>query len=110
MQLRIELTEDETAKLHALGGGSWVRLQLAQAQLPATGLRGAYALTEIERQRLLADLPILGRSITAQKYRVKPSVVDALRVKAQRAKRVAPHGPSYYTGEAFFANRHSPVD
>jgi len=74
----VDLTEDELAKLHALGGGSWIRLQV-QAAPPPTSTRGLFGLSQQERQQLLADLPMLGRAATAKKYRVKPTAVDVLR-------------------------------
>lgn len=75
----VTLTDDEAAKLHALGGMSWVRLQVMRAETPTTGLRSSYGLTAAERAQLLADLPRLGRVATAAKYRVKLSTVDVLR-------------------------------
>lgn len=78
MQLYLDLTEAEAAKLHALGGATWVRLQVQSAPEP-TGIRGLYGLTADERRRLLEDLPRLGRAATAYKYRVKPTAVDILR-------------------------------
>lgn len=78
----VTLTDDEAAKLHALGGKSWVRLQLLNAAVPTTGLRSMYGLTTAERSQLLDDLPRLGRLATARKYRVKPTTVDILRRKA----------------------------
>lgn len=78
MHLYIDITEDEAAKLHALGGGSWIRLQVQAAPAP-TGLRGLYGLSAAERQRLIDDLPRLGRAATAEKYRVKPTAIDVLR-------------------------------
>lgn len=74
----LDLTPDELAKLHALGGATWIRLQVQTAAEP-TGIRGLYGLTPDERQALLADLPRLGRAATAYKYRVKPAAVDTLR-------------------------------
>lgn len=82
----IVLTDEEAAKLHALGGPSWVRLQLQQAAPPAEGLRSAYCLTASERVQMLAELPVLGRLATAAKYRIKPVAVDNLR-------RLAAHSP-----------------
>lgn len=78
----VTLTDDEAAKLHALGGKSWVRLQLLNAAAPTTGLRSMYGLSAAERAALLDDLPRLGRLATARKYRVKPTTVDILRRKA----------------------------
>lgn len=74
----VDLSPDELAKLHALGGGSWIRLQVQCAAQP-TGTRGLYGLTAWERQQLLGDLPRLGRAATARKYRVKPTAIDVLR-------------------------------
>lgn len=75
----VELSADEAAKLHALGGPNWVRLQLQHTEFPTEGLRGLYGLTPQERQQLLVDLPVLGRKATAEKYRVKPFTVDHMR-------------------------------
>jgi hypothetical protein len=79
----VELTPDEVAKLHTLGGPSWVRLQLRDAAAPSNSVRRLYELTPAERRQMLADLPALGRSATAQKYRVKPTVIDGLRIRAE---------------------------
>lgn len=77
----LDLTCAEMAKLHALGGATWIRLQVQAAEQPS-GIRGLYGLTPDERQALLDDLPRLGRVATAYKYRVKPASVDALRRSA----------------------------
>jgi hypothetical protein len=76
--LYVDLTDDERAKLHALGGPAWIRLQVQAAPQPA-GMRGLFGLSPAERAQLLADLPMLGRKATARKYRVKPSTVDVAR-------------------------------
>lgn len=81
----IALSKDEAAKLHALGGAPWVRLQLQRAEMPTEGLRGLYGLTDAERQQLLADLPVLGRRGAARKYRVQPFTIDQLRRAHERA-------------------------
>lgn len=78
IHLYVDLTEAEQAKLHALGGAAWVRLQVQDAEAP-TGIRGLYGLSADERQQLLDDLPRLGRAATADKYRVKPTAIDVLR-------------------------------
>lgn len=78
IHLYIDITEDEAAKLHALGGGSWIRLQVQAAPAP-TGLRGLYGLTATERQQMLEDLPRLGRAATTEKYHVKPTAIDVAR-------------------------------
>jgi len=78
IHLYLDITEDEAAKLHALGGASWVRLQV-QAAPPPTGLRGLYGLTTAERRQMLEDLPRLGRAATAEKYHVKPTAIDVAR-------------------------------
>lgn len=78
----VTLTDEEAVKLHALGGMSWVRLQLLNAAPPTTGLRSMYGLSAAERAALLDDLPRLGRLATARKYRVKPTTVDVLKRNA----------------------------
>lgn len=78
IKLPVHLTPEETAKLFALGGASWVRLQV-QAAEPPTCTRGLPGLTPAERAQLLLDLPCLGRAATARKYRIKPSAVDIAR-------------------------------
>lgn len=76
--LYVDLTDDERAKLHALGGPAWIRLQVQAAPQPA-GMRGLFGLSPAERAQLLADLPILGRKEAARKYRIKPSSIDIAR-------------------------------
>lgn len=83
----VELTPDEAAKLHALGGASWVRAQLRDTPMPLNSVRKLYELTCAERRQLLADLPALGRAVIAQKYRLRPTAVDNLRFRL-RAKGV----------------------
>jgi hypothetical protein len=86
MQLRIDLPPAELTKFHALGGATWLYMQVRAAEVPTTGLRGAYALTADERQQLLLDLPTLGRAATARKYRVTLITVDHLRKHAQKPR------------------------
>jgi hypothetical protein len=74
----VDLTPEEVAKFHALGGSAWVRVQVQAAPEP-TGMRGLFGLSPDERAALVADLPLLGRKATARKYRIKPSAIDVLR-------------------------------
>lgn len=99
----VTLSPDETVKLHALGGASWVRLQLLRAECPTQGLRSMYALSQTDREAILADLPKLGRLATAQKHRVKPTTVTVLRRNAGLPG--APRGREPATARAARAER-----
>lgn len=85
-QTILQLTPDEHAKLHALGGPSWVRVQVQKAELsPPKGSRSLYALSLSDRRRLLADAEKLGPKAAAQAHCVKEHVVFYLRKKLNHA-------------------------
>lgn len=75
------LTIDERAKLRALGGAAWVRLQLREVELPRKA-RTAGMLTEEER--LFAMTSSLPQAVIADRLSVKRDAVRDLRKYARR--------------------------